>query len=102
MSVNTVAATGNKATFQAPPTISRTMLVHIAGSPASLQSLGGEAGSWGLTNEQAARIFTTDKSTPTEQVLNDIRNVILRRVRVLEYKTNAPDMCSLSIDGISG
>ncbi len=47
-------------------TYTRTLFVRIQGSPASFDSLGGQAGSWGLTTEQATKIFARDTDVQPE------------------------------------
>lgn len=76
--------------------MTRTVLVAIYGTPATFDSLGGEAGSWRLTPEQAARIFGGSGG------MRDVKNVILRRIRMLQYKSTTPDVCSVVIDGLPG
>eukprot|EP00961_Rhodomonas_salina_P296127 3936074-Rhodomonas_salina.3 len=98
----TVSAGSEQTRFDSSGNIKRTVLVNIQGSPASLDSLGGDAGSWSLTPEQAMRIFARESHIPPDQCMKEIRNVILRRVRVLEYKSNAPDVCGLYIEGLPG
>jgi hypothetical protein len=80
----------------------RTVLVNIHASPASMDSLGGDAGCWSLNPDQAVRIFSPDPKMPYDEALSGIKNVILRRVKVLGYKSSLPDVCGLYIDGIPG
>eukprot|EP00961_Rhodomonas_salina_P005726 77299-Rhodomonas_salina.1 len=97
----TTSAEGPAAAPDSSGNISRTVLVTIRGTPASFDSLG-EAGSWSLAPEQAVRIFARDVHMHPDVALDEIRNVILRRMRLLEYKTNAPDVCGLHVEGLPG
>lgn len=72
------------------------------GTPASFDSLGGDHGCWRVTPEQAAKIFSKDPKMPLEHCLKEIKNSLLKKITLLEYKTNAPDVCGIYIDGLPG
>ena len=52
--------------------------------------------------DQAVKIFARSPNLHPDVALNEIKNVMLRKARILEYKTNAPDVCALQIEGLPG
>ena len=84
------------------PPIKRVVLINIYATPSAMDSLGGDAGSFALGQDQAVKIFARSPNLHPDVALNEIKNVMLRKARILEYKTNAPDVCALQIEGLPG
>lgn len=87
---------------ETPTTLTRNVLLNITGSPATFDSLGAQAGTWSVQPQTAAQIFGRDPTLPMETTLEELRCAIPKSIKVLQYKTNVPDVCSLHIDGLPG
>eukprot|EP00961_Rhodomonas_salina_P258732 3496259-Rhodomonas_salina.1 len=67
-----------------------------------MDSLGGSVGSWSLSPEQAVKIFASNPKLAFDDAMREIKNVILNRVTLLGYRSNAPDVCGLQLEGLPG
>jgi hypothetical protein len=104
MSVNTdqVAEGGVKNTpaVAGPHEIhSRTLLVGISQSPAGLDSLGAQAGTWTLEPKTAAAIFGVDESQPHEVTLEQLKHAIVHDITVEACNSSFQDTHALHVDG---
>jgi hypothetical protein len=89
-------------TQQLPASIVRTLLVHITGTPAMMDSLGGNTATWSLTEEQAVKIFAPKPNMAHDDALRQIKNVLLKRATLLGYRSTCDTVTSLQIDGLPG
>jgi len=85
-----------------PQPVVRTVLVHITGTPASMDSLGGGAACWTLSEQQAVKIFSPSRDLSYEDALRKIKNVLLQRVTLLGYKSTCDTVAALHLEGIPG
>ena len=82
--------------------ITRTVLVHIAGNRASWEHLGMHGALWQVNPERSAAIFSegyvseSDASAFSER----LGRAMIRSVTLLESNTNVDETVSVSIDGL--
>ncbi len=99
--------------------LSRTVLVEFSASPVTFATQN--CARWSIAESTAAKIFARDATTPSNTgniiletycaavELNvcllgtqEIKNVLLKKVTMLEHKTNIPHVTSLKIDNLPG
>eukprot|EP00961_Rhodomonas_salina_P023738 318863-Rhodomonas_salina.1 len=80
----------------------RTVLAEIRGTPAMFASAGGTAAQWKIPPNIAPKIFgpSVTAGMPPELLERMLRSVILRKVRLVEARTNAKDIIGIQIQGL--
>jgi hypothetical protein len=98
---NTNAGNGG-ASLAGAHSITRTVLVHIAGNRASWEHLGMHGALWQVNPERAAAIFSEGYVADSDAgaFAERLGRAMIRSVTLLESNTNVDETVSVAIDGL--
>jgi hypothetical protein len=93
-----------------PGTLTRNVLVHIAGNRATWEHMGMHGAMWQINPDRAANIFAdptsacgmggADSAHEGAIIADKLSRAMIRRVTLLESNTNIDEVVAIQIDGL--